>query len=555
MDHRRFDTALRALDAAVSRRRGLAAAVAVFLGASVQPGEDAGAAPRSPRPAGPCGNGSRAQNTCRRNGDCCTGLCDRRPAKRNNDGAGRCRCVRKGRPCTDDRNCCRGLDCRSGTCGGPRPQVNTGEACTAADQCRDENATCTTFETGPAGTFCLLPRYDVCTAAQQCAAGACIDGSCGSLRPTPGMRCTTTDDCGEGMSCAAGLCFDISPCPAAFCSGMWCTFTVSQDDENEGNGGATGKVTNPNRLAMLPDKSAFLSVEANHNRIQKFDAHTFEWLGSMSAPTDSNATPVSGSGDGEFDQPKDIVVRPDGTEAYVVDSGNSRITVVDPAAWTVLRQIPITSDAIASGFSLNGFNAAAFDSAGDRLLLLLSGGPQSSFAIIPIDGSTQSSAPVSNSIEFTNFVMSADSSRVYLIGDRMAYIFDGQFQEIAGATYGTAGQSDCQNGFAGFGFHAGSMGIDDNGNVWIEDRTCRRWYQFNVTGDSWSPVTWLGFLDSFTGISPMFRSDGTMLLLNRASRNNVMTVRCRNPLMPDGTRWRSGQLSHGRASLDRPRSR
>jgi YVTN family beta-propeller protein len=573
MDYRRFDAALRALDAAVSRRRGLAGALSLAIAAAVAapPARDAAVdaasrsrkepAGRRPDLEGPCGDGSVKANACRRNDECCTGRCDRRAARLDPEGRGRCRCVRRGRACADDGHCCGSTRCINGACGGRRGVVKTGAACGARDRCQDPKARCTTLATNPAlGTFCLLAKYDVCTSANQCETGTCVAGSCGGPRPTAGSPCATTDDCADGMSCSSGVCHDIDPCPAAFCSGMWCTFAKAQDDENGGFSGSTGKLSSPNRIVMLPDKSAFISVEDTWDRIQKFDAFTFEWLGTMSAPSTTGEGTEPGTGDGEFNEPKDILIQPDGSEAYVIDNGNNRITVIDPVAWTVLRQIPITSSAFATGYSLGDFKAAALDPVGNRILMLLAtySFPNyiSSLSIIPIDGGTQSSTELSVQ-NLRNIAVKADGSRIYLAGEKFTTILDDTFQEIPNSTYGSPGTSDCQDGFGRIQSDQGSFTIDDDGDIWVEDAVCQRVLQFDVTGDTWTPKTWIGHLDDFSGVSPMLRSDGTLLLHNVDSENNLMTIRCRNPLMPDGTRWRTAQQSRRshRAGLDRPRSR
>jgi YVTN family beta-propeller protein len=329
---------------------------------------------------------------------------------------------------------------------------------------------------------------------------------------------------------------------------MWCTFDRSQDDELSGDGGATGKMHMPNRIVILPDKSAFISVETQMNRIQKFDPYTFDWLGDMSAATTTSHTPPTGSGDGEFNSPQDIVMRPDGTEAYVVDKGNSRITVIDPQAWTVLRQIPVTSDALAPDIDMNACVAAAYDSVGDRLILLMSayGYPNynSAFAIVPVDGGTQSNYPLAG-VEYVQVEVSADGSRVYLFRKKSAQILDATFNEISGGTYGTD-TADCRNGFGNVGFGPGATTIDEEGYLWVGDGSCRRHIQFDVTGDAWSVKTWIGHSDDFVGTSPMMRPDGMLLLFNRDSDTNAMTTRCRNPQMADGTPWRSATVRRNR---------
>ena len=73
------------------------------------------------------------------------------------------------------------------------------------------------------------------------------------------------------MSCSSGKCFDITPCPAPFSSGSWGVFDVAHNYENQGEGFWPGTLDEPEQMVMLPDGSAFLTVERYRNRIQKFD--------------------------------------------------------------------------------------------------------------------------------------------------------------------------------------------------------------------------------------------------------------------------------------------
>lgn len=125
MDGQRFDDAMRALDGAISRRRGLVAAVGVLL-AGVSRGEAAArrrrrsrddgdsVPPQQPGNEGPCGDGSREENACTEDRQCCTFFCD--TTLQNNDGLGRCRCVKRGAPCTRRQRCCGKLSCTDGLC-------------------------------------------------------------------------------------------------------------------------------------------------------------------------------------------------------------------------------------------------------------------------------------------------------------------------------------------------------------------------------------------------------------------------------------------------------
>jgi hypothetical protein len=111
MDQVSFDRIARALGAATSRRAGVKAALG--LGAAIGLGAAEGAAAK-PRPEGPCGKGGRKDNVCTKDSQCCTGYCEQ--SIKNKDKQGRCRCIRKGRPCTAKQTCCGKAICSSGVC-------------------------------------------------------------------------------------------------------------------------------------------------------------------------------------------------------------------------------------------------------------------------------------------------------------------------------------------------------------------------------------------------------------------------------------------------------
>ncbi len=107
MDENRFDAMSRLIAASATRRRGLAAAAGALVGGLVT---SAGAtARRGAHAEGPCGDGSGKQNRCRKNTQCCTGVC--------NKEQGRCRCLKRGDACKSDENCCGETRCKKGVCG------------------------------------------------------------------------------------------------------------------------------------------------------------------------------------------------------------------------------------------------------------------------------------------------------------------------------------------------------------------------------------------------------------------------------------------------------
>jgi DNA-binding beta-propeller fold protein YncE len=127
MDQHRFEAALRALAQGTTRRRGLAATLGALLGGvgleTVAKRRATDADPErsmgrgaGPGAEGPCGNGSAKENRCKKNADCCTGMCRKQPGK-----VGRCRCLERGAACTANRNCCGDLACRQGVCSRSAP--------------------------------------------------------------------------------------------------------------------------------------------------------------------------------------------------------------------------------------------------------------------------------------------------------------------------------------------------------------------------------------------------------------------------------------------------
>ncbi|MGI9252235.1 MAG: hypothetical protein ACR2J8_00680, partial [Thermomicrobiales bacterium] len=200
MDHSSFDRLARLLGGATTRRAGLRTALGSLLGLAAL--DDAAGKDKSkgkpgskdknrgnhdhshrPEPEGPCGNGSRKDNACLKNSECCTGLCNTKRAKKNVDGKGRCRCIQRGRKCAESRNCCNTLSCDDGVCGGnvsPNVPVPTSEPCRkGVDTCADADASCTVYDTRePVGTFCLIPFQGACEKDADCENASCSLGVC-----------------------------------------------------------------------------------------------------------------------------------------------------------------------------------------------------------------------------------------------------------------------------------------------------------------------------------------------------------------------------------------
>jgi predicted outer membrane repeat protein len=132
VDHSSFDRIARLLGGAASRRTGFKALGALLAFGAV----DADARKRArPGKEGPCGNGKRKANSCKKNSDCCTGICNTKLGRKNRDGKGRCRCLQKGTACTVSKNCCNSMSCTSGVCGNTPAPGPTCSCSACADAC------------------------------------------------------------------------------------------------------------------------------------------------------------------------------------------------------------------------------------------------------------------------------------------------------------------------------------------------------------------------------------------------------------------------------------
>lgn len=219
MDDSRFDALSRAFGGAVSRRSGLVALGALLGGVAIGEGTAASGRKR-PKPEGPCGDGSRKDNICTKGDDCCTGSCDLSKGKTNKDGLGRCRCVRKGGSCTEDRNCCGGRICGGGSvCGGP--VVPVGSSCVVGvDLCAD-GATCQQQTGGVqtiqpnSGYFCSQEDGGSCTDPSTIGATECVGGWCSSAGNVCGEIVVQQTCTAQTNSCAGT---DLYVTPVGFCS-------------------------------------------------------------------------------------------------------------------------------------------------------------------------------------------------------------------------------------------------------------------------------------------------------------------------------------------------
>ncbi|MGI9252715.1 MAG: hypothetical protein ACR2J8_03140, partial [Thermomicrobiales bacterium] len=184
----------------ISRRAGLGAAgalAALFAagpseaakrgkgkGGDTTRGAKSGRKDRTPGAEGPCGDGSRQDNRCTRDNQCCTGICERATGETNNDGDGRCRCRKRRQACKENRNCCGKLACYGGSCATCKAGCKTG--CCAGEMCVTE---VTKTQCGANGQTCVA-----CADGEECVSGACesicrvtVDPTilAGEVSPTP----------------------------------------------------------------------------------------------------------------------------------------------------------------------------------------------------------------------------------------------------------------------------------------------------------------------------------------------------------------------------------
>lgn len=255
MDQSSFDRIARLLGSAATRRVGLAAAAGI-LASGIAASASASAAGtrvrrRRPAPEGPCGDGSRKANLCDRNDECCTGVCElgKNPKKNAKDGRGRCRCIRWGRPCKQDRNCCNSF-CIDGICG-VLPPAALMAPCNSRKQqtCSPPTATCRAYQgTGaPAGDYCSLPLRSACTEDAECVSYVCHfpNNGAGGVDPEtvccgrPGTVCASDAECCAGATCAGGVCADETTCDVC---AVGCPYTTIKDAVDNATAGAVIRV-------------------------------------------------------------------------------------------------------------------------------------------------------------------------------------------------------------------------------------------------------------------------------------------------------------------------
>ncbi len=314
MDQERFGGLTRALGAGISRRAGLVAALAALFGGSVgAPATEAAPAhKRRPKPEGPCGDGTRKENACTKNGQCCTGICNTRVGRKNKDGKGRCRCVRRGKACAEDRNCCNGMTCGNGVCG------IADARCTTNGDCSGGTPICS-------GGTCVACALDTdCVGATP----FCTDGAC--------VACRDDSDCsGATNICRSGACR--KPCSVdtdcsgdtPLCSPDVCLPAIWRNQTTFGSGPGTGDAefgTNSG-LALSTDLRTLLVADSfNNHRVSVWTRP------GISGPDATNWTHQvnfgsQGTGPSNFNFPSSVALSVDGLTAWVADLHNNRISV------------------------------------------------------------------------------------------------------------------------------------------------------------------------------------------------------------------------------------
>jgi hypothetical protein len=226
MDGRRFDTLARTLSASGTRRSALAALLTGSLGLLGLPQPAEGRKRRGGGNVtieGPCGDGSRRDNSCERARDCCTGICKRK----------RCRCRHQGGRCTATRNCCQvagqALVCDEGTC---KPSL-CDPACGACERCVRgaceadplKAGTCCAGDTGVCAGGVCAP----CASGQACDGGACCT-TAGNTATNAVPCCDALTEC-TGRVCKADCCDGVSCGACRTCAGGECVADATQEGQ------------------------------------------------------------------------------------------------------------------------------------------------------------------------------------------------------------------------------------------------------------------------------------------------------------------------------------
>ncbi|MFM9108242.1 MAG: NHL repeat-containing protein [Chloroflexota bacterium] len=335
MDDRRFDAALRALDRAATRRRGIAAALGVMLGAaSVDASAKGRTAPAGgPAVQGPCGDGSWQDNKCRRGKDCCTGYCEQ--VKSGKVRIGLCRYARTGDECNRKTTCRNNAVCYKGVCtlkrdvpGGTCKRCSGG--CCQGSKCAEgtSSAAC-----GLGGEPCVVCPSNWAV----CASKACAEGTWSSSSQAPsvpditGLAVSQDQLTLYATQATISTSAQVSIWTRASTSAAWTQQTTI------GSYGTNADQFNyPSFLLVSPDNLTLYVSDAGNN-----------WISIWSRPSTSanwtwqaNVGSV-GAGDANFNAPAGIALSPDQLTLYVADAYNFRISIWQRASTSQAFQ-PLT---------------------------------------------------------------------------------------------------------------------------------------------------------------------------------------------------------------------
>lgn len=251
-----------------TRRRGLGAALAALLTRARTGGADATG---NPAPEGPCGDGTGPVNRCRKNRQCCTGICDR--------SRKRCRCLPAGASCTESRNCCvrngAPLTCSQGVCAVPPSNGWSNQ---------------TTFGSTGAGPDNFFDPYGVTVSPSQTTAWvADFLNNRVSVWTRPDSKSTAWSN--------------------------QTTFGVK--------GSGLGELHGPARVAVSSDTLTCWVTDYANDRVSVWtrpDAGSATW-------TNQTTFGVRGSGPNDFRRPVGVAVSGDQLMVWIADSENNRVSI------------------------------------------------------------------------------------------------------------------------------------------------------------------------------------------------------------------------------------
>lgn len=390
MDDRIFDNAIRALDGAVTRRRGLAALVGVLLGGAAIDESEAGKQARRRRARKhrqanrPANNGACPGTLpCTADSQCCTGYCQ--------ISAKKCRCAPEGYACTKKTTCCKGFTCYEGACTKNRLIPSCSRTCTTGC-CNGE-----TCEAGTTAAACGIggAACAVCGAGKGCCANACatltqtlltIAGTGTSEISNPKATFLTPDKL---------TLYIASWNPADISSGGFVSIwkrSVATDpftwDQN---------LTSPNFL-----KPEWVTVSADGLTVATVSVWNdcgvvFRKTAGTWAETGTLGTCGSGgSSASQLSSPSGVALSADGTKAYIGDQGNGRVSIWAYASstWSNASTWGSSGGQCASGIDPNAKTCAngIFVNAAEDKIYICAGNPDRGLQVLTKSGASWTGA-------------------------------------------------------------------------------------------------------------------------------------------------------------------